>query len=71
MTTRRNHPRPRKISAAVERQIAEIAKTHLSIETLEPRNLDRLDFHDIGVVGLKQALLAAYEAGRQAAAQKS
>ena len=26
-----------------------IAKTHLSIETLETRHRDSLDFHDVGV----------------------
>jgi hypothetical protein len=33
--------------------------------TLETRNSDSLDFHDIAVWSLRRALLAAYEAGRQ------
>lgn len=33
--------------------------------TLETRNSDSLDFHDISVWSLKKALLAAYEAGRK------
>lgn len=41
-----------------------IARKHLSIETLEPRNRDSLDFHEVGVVGLRQALQDAYDAGR-------
>jgi hypothetical protein len=41
-----------------------IAADHLQIETLETRNHDRLDFHDVSVWGVKSALEAAYEAGR-------
>lgn len=41
-----------------------IARKHLSIETLAPRNRDSLDFHEVGVVGLRQALQDAYDAGR-------
>jgi hypothetical protein len=37
--------------------------------TLETRNSDHLDFHDVSVWGVKSALMAAYEAGRQAAKQ--
>ena len=32
--------------------------------TLETRNSDELDFHDIAVWSLKRALMAAYDAGR-------
>jgi hypothetical protein len=42
---------------------------HLFIETLETRNSDRLDFHEVSVWGVKNALMAAYEVGRQAANQ--
>jgi len=48
---------------------AKIAKEILNLETLEPRNSDSLDFHDIGVWDIRKALEAAYDAGR-AAAQK-
>jgi hypothetical protein len=41
----------------------EIAHRYLGIETLEVRNRDRLDFHDVGVVGVQKALEAAYQAG--------
>jgi hypothetical protein len=41
-----------------------IAHVHLGIETLETRNSDRLDFHDVGVGCLLDALTAAFEAGR-------
>ena len=43
--------------------LARIAQEHLFIETLETRNHDRLDFHDVGVWCVKSALMAAYEAG--------
>ena len=48
----------------IEQFFTQIARQHLGIETLEPRNLDRLDFHDVGVVGLTDALDAAYRAGQ-------
>ncbi|MBX3660768.1 MAG: hypothetical protein KF740_20220 [Ramlibacter sp.] len=41
-----------------------IAQKHLFIETLEERHMDRLDFHDVGVVGVRRALQEAYEAGQ-------
>jgi len=43
-----------------------IAQQHLGIETLETRNSDRLDFHDVGVASLKEALYAAFVIGREA-----
>jgi len=43
-----------------------IAQQHLGIETLETRNSDSLDFHDVGVAGLKNALYAAFVLGREA-----
>lgn len=47
--------------------IAQIARQHLRIETLEVRNSDRLDFHDCGVASIEAALKAAFEAGQKAA----
>lgn len=48
----------------IETRIADIAATHLvGVETLETRNSDRLDFHDVSVATLRQALRAAYLAG--------
>jgi hypothetical protein len=49
--------------------LTQIALDHLFIETLETRHSDRLDFHEVSVWGVKSALMAAYEAGRQAAKQ--
>jgi len=51
--------------------LEKIAKDHLSIETLKERGLDRLDFHEVSVCGLKDALEAAYEAGRKDAQIKA
>ena len=48
-------------------QLMEIAERHLFLETLETRNWDRLDFHDVAVWAIRSALEAAFEAGRRAA----
>ena len=42
-----------------------IAQTILGLETLDTRNSDRLDFHDVAVWNIKAALQAAFEAGKQ------
>ncbi len=48
----------------IEARIADIAATRLvGVETLETRNSDRLDFHEVSVATLRQALRAAYLAG--------
>jgi hypothetical protein len=52
----------------IDELFTEIAREHLCIETLETRNLDSLDFHDVSVAGVKNALLAAYRAGSPEAA---
>ena len=46
--------------------LREIASRILDIETLETRRSDGLDFHEVAVWLVKQALEAAYEAGLQA-----
>ena len=43
-----------------------IASRILDIETLETRRSDGLDFHEVAVWSVKQALEAAYDAGRAA-----
>ena len=45
--------------------LTEIAARRRHLETLETRNSDSLDFHDMAVWSIKAALEAAYEAGRQ------
>ena len=53
--------------------LAQIALDHLFIETLQTRNSDRLDFHDVSVWAVQSALMAAYQAvlaaGQNAAAK--
>ena len=45
--------------------ITDIAEDALGIETLETRNMDGLDFHELPVWAIKEALEQAYEAGRR------
>jgi hypothetical protein len=40
-----------------------IAQKHLRIDTLETRHSDRLDFHDVAVWSVRDALEAAFKAG--------
>src|SRR5262245_33857628 len=42
-----------------------IAQQHLHIGTLRTRKRDSLDFHDCSVWGIKDALQAAYNAGKE------
>jgi hypothetical protein len=43
-----------------------IAQKHLRLETLETRKMDSLDFSDQAVWSIEDALIAAFEAGRNA-----
>ena len=52
-------------STAPEALMLDIAKRHFFVETLDTRNSDALDFHDVAVWSLHDALRAAYEAGAQ------
>jgi hypothetical protein len=52
-----------------EALLLEIAAKHFFLETLETRNSDGLDFHDVAVWAIRSALEAAYEAGRIAGAK--
>jgi hypothetical protein len=47
------------------RTIEQIAAETLNLETLETRNSDSLDFHDVAVWQIRAALEAAFEAGRK------
>ena len=50
--------------------LLEIARKHFpNIETLETRNSDGLDFHDVAVWAIRAALADAFEAGRIAGAK--
>ena len=59
----------RKTAPAASRDalILEIAQRCFFLETLETRNSDRLDFHDVAVWAIRAALEEAFEAGRRAA----
>jgi len=61
-------PRRTKINPNAQRDalILGIARRQFHIETLETRNRDRLDFHDVAVWALCTALEDAFEAGRRA-----
>lgn len=55
------------IPAGVFATLEGIARRRLGIATLQTRNNDRLDFHDVGVSGLSNALFEAYLLGVQSA----
>ena len=38
----------------------------MNLKTLETRNMDSLDFHDISVGSIQRAIAAAFEAGKEA-----
>ena len=46
--------------------LTEIATKILDLETLDTRNNDRLDFHELSVWQIKKALEAAFAAGQEA-----
>lgn len=52
---------------ALQETLERIARETLNIETLKARNSDSLDFHEVAVWRLKDALEAAYQAGLSAA----
>jgi len=51
----------------VDAELASIAKRTLEIPTLDARNSDRLDFHEVSVWALLKALRLAYRAGQASA----
>ena len=52
--------------APSEALLLEIAVKHLRLDTLETRNSDGLDFHDVAVWSIRAALEAAFVAGQAA-----
>ena len=71
---KREHPYdftllPRKLPETpmnpIDTLLTQIAQRHLGIQTLETRNSDSLDFHDVAVWSLREALAAAYKAGAE------
>ena len=51
---------------ARDEALTEIATKILDLETLDTRNSDRLDFHELSVWQIKKALEAAFTAGQEA-----
>ena len=49
--------------------ILDIATRHFFVETLDTRNSDSLDFHDVAIWAIRAGLEDAYEAGRVAGAK--
>jgi len=50
--------------ATLDAGLEALAKVHLGIVTLTERKMDALDFHEVGVWQIKDALRAAFELGR-------
>jgi len=59
--------RKQTITPQITARLTQIAQTHLGIETLEERLSDSLDFHEVSVWSVRDALQAAFEAGQAAA----
>lgn len=47
----------------LDKLFTKIAQDHLDVETLETRNRDALDFHDVSVASLRHVLELAYHHG--------
>lgn len=60
-----------KMNKKTLKKLEEIAKDQLFIETLETRMSDGLDFHDVSVWGVKEALKLAFELGKAEGQKKN
>ena len=63
--TKNQKPLTKKQTEKRDAVLLEIAKEELFLETLEARGWDTWDFHEHGVLSIRDALRKAYEAGRQ------
>ncbi|MEG3637659.1 DUF3489 domain-containing protein [Magnetococcus sp. PR-3] len=57
-------PKPAQQEDPKAKLFVQIAQDHLFIDTLQTRNSDSLDFHNVSVWAIQSALEAAYKAGR-------
>ena len=57
----------KKQTPTLDEVLAAIAREKLGFTTLETRKSDSLDFRDVAVWSVKDALESAYRAGREAA----
>ena len=55
----------------ISQKLESIARRHLHLVTLETRNSDSLDFHDVSVWDVRAALAEAYKAGFEAGKKAS
>lgn len=53
------------LTAIIDAVNTEIAAAYLDVATLERRGSDELDFHNVGVANLRDAMAAAYRAGME------
>ncbi len=53
------------LTPEVTAKLAEIAKKECGVPYLDERGMDSLDFHDVGALGLRAALEAAYVLNRE------
>jgi hypothetical protein len=53
------------IQETFDQILTQIAQKTLSINTLETRNMDNLDFHEVAVWQIQDALRAAFVAGME------
>lgn len=68
MTTKQTQPSSLAQETAIETTVRlaaihPIAREELGLETLDARHSDALDFHELAVWQIRQALLKAYAAG--------
>jgi hypothetical protein len=70
-TTRPAPPAPAAASSEAQAIIAAIAKSHLGLEVLDSRHLDNLDFQEHACYAIRDALRAAFEAGKQAGRRRA
>ena len=66
-TTTTNSATPATAPTERDAVIATIAQVHLGLETLESRRMDSLDFKEHGCVSIRDALRAAFDAGKKSA----
>ena len=59
--------RPGELPANWDEIAASIARRCLGVDTLDERSTDRLDFYEVSVAGIRDALVAAYLAGATSA----
>jgi hypothetical protein len=62
---------PKPTAKTTGQTLAAIARKHLFIETLETQRVDRLDFHEVSVWGVRDALTAAFDAGQDHAQRRA